>query len=176
MRIPDEAHYTSPYRYSLQASEPLLSNEGGAARMARQNVWPLAKHHSLYALDLSGQGMREPHWHPETAELGYVEKGRGRMSILSSSGTVDTYIMEEGDTYFISKAYPHHIENLQDEDLRILIFFDQGMPRDVGFTASFKAYSNEVLGDVTNNDPEFFKELSKYYSDQFIVKKINPVD
>jgi oxalate decarboxylase len=174
--IPEEARYTSPYRYSLQASQPLLSKEGGTARMARQNVWPIVKYHSLYALDLTGSGMREPHWHPETAELGNVEKGRGRMSVLSPSGAVDTYIMEEGDIYFIPKAYPHHIENLQNEDLRILIFFDQGMPRDVGFTGSIKAYSNEVLGVVTNNEPEFFEKLPKYYSDQFIVKKINPAD
>jgi oxalate decarboxylase len=174
--IPDNSHYGTPYRYCLADSQPLLTDECGSARMARQNVWPIAKNQALYSLVLTDQGMREPHWHPETAELGYVHKGRGRMSILSPSGDIDTYIMEEGDIYFIPKAYPHHIENLENEDLHLLIFFDQGMPRDIGFTGSVMAYSSEVLGSSTNNEPAFFDQLPKYYADLFIVKKINELD
>lgn len=174
--IPDEARYATPYRYNLDAAQPLVTNEGGSARMARQNTWPIAKRQALYSLQLTGQGMREPHWHPETAELGYVRKGKGRMSILSPSGKVDTYIMEEGDLYFIPKAYPHHIENLTEDMLQLLIFFDQGMPKDIGFTGSVRSYSNEVLAAVMGTSPDFFKQLPKYYADLFIVKKINPLD
>lgn len=173
--IPDAARYESPYRYHLAASQPILTNDGGSARMARQNVWPIVKHQALYALTLTGQGMREPHWHPGTAELGYVDKGRGRMTILSPSGK-DTYIMEPGDIYFIPKAYPHHIENLEEGELHLLIFFDQPMPGDVGFTGSIRSYSDEVLGASTGSDPRFFAQLKKYYQDLFIVNKVNPLD
>lgn len=175
--IPDQAHYGTPFRYSLKKAEPLIENAGGAARMARQNIWPIVKRQALYALTLTGKGMREPHWHPETAELGYVEKGKGRMSIINPSGDVDTYVMEEGDIYFIPKSYPHHIENLNDDvPLQIMIFFDQGMPRDIGFTGSIHSYSDEVLSAITKVPPQFFKDLPKYYQDSFIVDKHNPVD
>ncbi len=174
--IPDDARYSTPYRYSLESAQPLLINEGGSARMARQNVWPIVKNQALYSLRLTGQGMREPHWHPETAELGYVEKGRGRMIILSPSGKVDTYIMEEGDIYFIPKAYPHHIENLSNEELHILIFFDQAMPKDIGFTGSVRSYPSSSLASVMDTTPEFFSHLPKYYADLFIVNKFNAVD
>lgn len=174
--IPENARYNIPYRYNIEAAQPLLTNEGGSARMARENIWPIVKRQALYSLKLTGQGMREPHWHPETAELGYVEQGRGRMSILNPAGKVDTYIMEAGDIYFIPKAYPHHIENLQNDMLHLLIFFDQSMPRDIGFTGSIPSYSNEVLGSVTKTDPAFFDQLKKYYVDAFIVQKINPLD
>jgi oxalate decarboxylase len=174
--IPEETRYQTPYRYSLEAAEPLLTNEGGDARMARQNTWPIVTRQALYSLKLTGQGMREPHWHPETAELGYVERGRGRMSIYSPSGDVDTYTMEAGDIYFIPKAYPHHIENLAGEDLHLLIFFDQAMPGDIGFTGSIRSYSDEVLAASTKSDPKLFKQLNKYYRDSFIVKKINTLD
>jgi oxalate decarboxylase len=120
--------------------------------------------------------MREPHWHPETAELGFVNKGQGRMSILSPTGNIDTYVMNEGDIYFIPKAYPHHIENLTNEPLRLLIFFDQAMPKDIGFTGSVKSYSNEVLTAVLNSPKDFFANLPTYYEDLFIVKKVNPLD
>lgn len=94
--------------------------------------------------------MREPHWHPETAEMGYIAEGKGRMSILSPSGSTDTYEMNAGDLYFIPKAYPHHIENLSHGALRLLIFFDQSMPGDIGLTASVKSFSDEVLTSTFN--------------------------
>lgn len=174
--IPDEASYDTPYRFNLLGSEPILENEGGSARMARQNYWPILQDQALYSLILTGKGMREPHWHPETSELGFVNEGRGRMSILSPSGSIDTYIMEEGDIYFIPKAYPHHIENLEGETLHLLIFFDQAMPKDIGFTGSVKSYSNETLASITGQPPELFEGLPKYYQDLFIVTKTNPLD
>lgn len=174
--IPDYARYSSPFHYDLEGALPLLQNEGGSARMARENVWPIAQRQALYSLHLTGQGMREPHWHPETAELGYVNKGRGRMSILSPSGSVDTYVMEEGDIYFIPKAYPHHIENLQNDSLHLLIFFDQSMPRDIGFTGSIRSYSDQVLSVTTGFNQEILSKLPKYYVDSFIVMKKNPVE
>lgn len=175
-KIPDEAHYPTPYQYSLEMASPLISNKGGMARVAREDVWPILKRQALYSLILHGEGMREPHWHPETAELGYVEQGKGRMSIFSPSGKIDTYEMEKGDIYFIPKAYPHHIENLSDEDLHILIFFDRSMPADIGFTGSVKSFSNDVLTEVLKTPKDLFPSLPTYYKDLFIVEKINPLD
>lgn len=175
--VPDESHYPTPYRFDLAGSRPLVNVEGGTARMARQDGWPIVKKQALYSLILTGKGMREPHWHPETAELGYVEKGKGRMSIMNPQGDVDTYIMEEGDIYFIPKAYPHHIENLSDDDtLHLLIFFDQAMPRDIGFTGSVRSFPSEALAASLNLNPQFFDNLIKYYEDLFIVNKENPLD
>ncbi|MDR3623685.1 MAG: cupin domain-containing protein [Chlamydiales bacterium] len=172
--VPQEASYASAYHYNLDKSSPLVANEGGSAKVARKNVWPILKHQAVYSLILTGIGMREPHWHPETAELGYVHQGRGRMSILSPDGTIDSYEINEGDIYFIPKAYPHHIENLTDNPLHLLIFFDQAMPADIGFTASVKSYSDEVLTAVLKGPKELFKHLPRYYEDLLIVKKVNP--
>jgi len=174
--IPKEAHYPSKYHFRLESSSPLISNQGGNARVARSDVWPALKRQALYSLILTQKGMREPHWHPETAEMGYVLQGKGRMSLLSPSGEIDTYTMEAGDIYFIPKAYPHHIENTGDEALHLLIFFDQSMPADIGFTGSVKSYSNEVLTAVLHSPQDFFKNLPTYYEDLFIVEKINPLD
>lgn len=166
----------SRYQFNLELSSPLIDNEGGSAKTARQDVWPVLKRQALYSLLLTNQGMREPHWHPETAELGYIHSGKGKMSILSPTGKIDTYTMEKGDIYFIPKAYPHHIENLGTSDLHILIFFDQPMPQDIGFTGSVKSYSNEVLAATLKSSPKVFEELPVYKEDLFIVKKVNPID
>jgi oxalate decarboxylase len=164
--VPSSVHYGSPYQFNLEGSFPLVANEGGAARVARKNVWPILDRQAVYSLQLTGTGMREPHWHPETAELGYV---------LSPNGQVDTYLMETGDIYFIPKAYPHHIENLDiSSNLEVIIFFDQPMPQDIGFTGSVKSNSDEVLAAVLHTTPEFFNKLPTYYEDLFIVDKLNP--
>ncbi|MBS0625658.1 MAG: cupin domain-containing protein [Verrucomicrobia bacterium] len=175
IQIPEEARYPSPYRYSLGRASPLIDFSYGSARVARHNVWPILKRQALYSLEISGKGMREPHWHPETAEMGYVAKGRGRMSIQSPNGKVDTYEMGEGDLYFIPKAYPHHIECLS-KNLHIMIFFDRSMPGDVGFTASVKAFPIPSLAACLQTPESFIEKLPKYYEDLFIVEKINPLD
>lgn len=168
--------YASAYRFGLEASSPLINNEGGSAKVARQNVWPILQRQSLYSVLLTGQGMREPHWHPETAEMGYVAEGRARMSIISPSGKVDTYTLEVGDIYFIPKAYPHQIENLETSNLHMLIFFDQAMPQDIGFTGSIKSFPDSVLASSLSSKKEMFATLPTYYEDAFIVKKKNPID
>jgi oxalate decarboxylase len=175
-KVPREANYASIYRYRLKNASPLIANEGGTAQVARQDVWPILKRQALYLLELTGTGMREPHWHPETAEMGYVESGKGRMSVLSPSGDIDTYEMTEGDLYFIPRAYPHHIENLTNEQLKLAIFFDHALPGDVGFTASVKSYSDEVLAAIAKGPKDLFASLPTYYEDLFIVNKLNPLD
>lgn len=175
-KVSKEAQYVSPYHYNLEGASPLLSNEGGLVRVAREDVWPILNNQALYSLKLTGKGMREPHWHPETAELGYIKKGKGRMSIQSPSGAVETYEINEGDIYFIPKAYPHHIENLSDDVLEILVFFDQNMPADIGFSASVKSFSDEVISSVLGASEELVNKLPTYYSDLLIVKKVNALD
>lgn len=174
--VTKDMQYMSPFQFALEESQPLIANQGGLAKVARNNVWPVLKRQALFSLQLTGKGMREPHWHPETAELGYVAQGKGRMSILSPSGKVDSYKMEAGDIYFIPKAYPHHIENLQSSKLHLLIFFDQSMPQDIGFSGSVKASSDEVLSGIMRCKKEIFESLPTYYEDRFIVKKKNPLD
>lgn len=170
------SHYPSPYHYDLEGAFPLISNEGGYVKVARRNTWPILSNAALYSLHLTNVGMREPHWHPETAEMGYVNQGKARMSILSPSGKIDTYEINEGDLYFIPKAYPHHIENLLDGPLHLLIFFDQSSPQDIGFTGAVKSFSNDLLTAVFNCPENFFSSLPTYYQDLLIVKRVNPLD
>jgi oxalate decarboxylase len=47
--------------------------------------------------------MREPHWHPITAEMGYVQRGSARMTVMDPDGTLDTWYLEQGDVYFIPR-------------------------------------------------------------------------
>jgi len=175
-KTPEYAYFQSKYKFSVETANPLLGNSGGSAIVARKNVWPVLESLSMYSLRITNQGMREPHWHPQTAELGYVNRGRARMTILSPGGEVDTYLLNKGDAYFVPIGYPHHIENVGKEELHFLVFFNRDSPGDIGFTGGFRAYSNEVLGASFNADPDIFKMLPDYNEDLLIVSRVNPVD
>ncbi len=47
------------------------------------------------------------------------------MTILSPDGvnSLDTYKLKPGDVYFVPRAYPHHIENIGQTEVIILVFF-----------------------------------------------------
>ena len=120
--------------------------------------------------------MREPHWHPITAELGYVHEGGARMTVMDPDGTLDTWYLKEGDVYFIPRAYPHHIEVHSSPDIHFAIFFDQPMPGDIGYRASASAYSREVLAATFNMHIDDLPSFPFTNSDPLIVSRNNPVD
>ncbi|HEX7428247.1 MAG TPA: cupin domain-containing protein [Mycobacterium sp.] len=108
--VPSAAHFDDPHKFAVEAQSPPVGIAVGSARLARLQFWPTLKDLSMYSPRIREDGMREPHWHPVTAEMGYVHKGNARMTVMDPDGTLDTWYLKEGDVYFIPRAYPHHIE------------------------------------------------------------------
>ncbi|WP_020100345.1 cupin domain-containing protein [Mycobacterium sp. 360MFTsu5.1] len=174
--IPAAAHFNDPHKFDIEAQAPGLNYASGNARFARDQFWPALKDISMYSLRVTESGMREPHWHPVTAEMGYVHHGDARMTIMNPDGTLDTWNMTTGDMYFIPRAYPHHIENIGADDWHFLIFFDQPFPADIGFKASATAYSREVLAAAFNTHIEDLPTFPFTPADPLVVSRVNPVD
>lgn len=174
--IPLSARYPDPHRFDVEGQNPPLAYEYGAARLARKQFWPALRNLSMYSLRIEEDGMREPHWHPETAELGYVHKGAARMSILDPDGSVDTYLLGPGDVYFIPRAYPHQIEVVGDEEIHFLVFFDQPTPGDIGYRATASAFSRRVLAATFGVDDATLPDFPLTPIDPLMVRKLNPID
>ncbi len=174
--VPESASYPAPLKFSIESRTPLLVNEDGSAIVARRDTWPALRAQAMYSLRLQGIGMREPHWHPETAELAYVLKGQARMTVKSPGNSVETYELNEGDIYFIPRAYPHHIENLRGDEMRFLIFFDTPDVKDIGFTGGIPAFANRVTGSTLNLSEEQTGRIPRLPADLLVVGKRNPVE
>ena len=174
--VPADAGLPDPHKFAVEAQQPAISYPYGSARLARVQVWPALRRLSMYSLRIETSGMREPHWHPETAELGYVREGRARMSILDPAGGLDTYLLEPGDVYFIPRAYPHQIEVVGDGPVHFLVFFDQPTPGDIGYRASASAFSARTLASVFGLSADEFPELPFTPVDPLIVPRVNPLD
>ncbi len=174
--VPKAAALPDPHKFGIGTETPLIDHPYGTARVARSQFWPALKHLAMYSIDIAENGMREPHWHPNTAEMGYVHKGHARMSILDPDGSVDTYELQPGDAYFIPRSYPHQIEVLGEEDIHFLVFFDQPMPADIGYRASTSAIPAEVLAATFGVAPDIVPPLPLTPADPLIVERVNPVD
>ena len=74
--VPTAAHFDDPHKFAVEAQSPPIGIAVGSARLARLQFWPALKDLSMYSLRIREDGMREPHWHPVTAEMGYVHKGK----------------------------------------------------------------------------------------------------
>ena len=170
------ARFGDPHKFAVEAQSPPVSIAVGSARLARVQFWPALKDMSMYSLRVREDGMREPHWHPITAELGYVQSGSARMTVMDPDGTLDTWYLGRGDMYFVPRAYPHHIEVVNSPDIHFLIFFDQPTPGDIGYRASLSAYSREVLAATFDTHLEDLPAFPLTNADPLIVTRRNPVD
>lgn len=174
--VPATAHFDDPHKFAVEAQSPPIGIAVGSARLARVQFWPALKDLSMYSLRVREDGMREPHWHPITAEMGYVQTGSARMTVLDPDGTLDTWYLQEGDVYFIPRAYPHHIEVVDSPDMHFVIFFDQPTPGDIGYRASASAYSREVLAATFNTHIDDLPDFPFTKTDPLIVTRRNPLD
>lgn len=173
--VETQDRHPDPLHYNLEGTLPQILFDAGSAHTAKKELWPALKNISMFSVRITGVGMREPHWHPETAEMGYITNGRGRITILSPNGHVNTFEISAGDTYFIPPAYPHHIENLGSDELHLLIFFDQPTPGDVGFQTLPSCYSRDVLTAAFGVSDDALPDFPIITVDPLIVPRINPV-
>jgi oxalate decarboxylase len=174
--IAEQERHINPYKLYLEAMQPAIASASGSAHTAHITSWPVLQNISMFSVRITDQGMRELHWHPETAEMGYVTTGRGRMTVVSPGGNVDTYLMQPGDMYSIPRAYPHHIENIAGDQLSILIFFDRNTPGDIGGKAVLSAFSREVLAATFQTEPASIPHFPFTAEDPLIVPRLNPID
>jgi oxalate decarboxylase len=174
--VPAGAYFSDPHKFSVEASAAPISVAVGSAHVARVQFWAALKDLAMYSLRIREDGMREPHWHPVTAEMGYVNRGSARMTVMDPGGNVDTWYLQKGDVYFIPRAYPHHIEVVGSPDFHFLVFFDQPTPGDIGYRASVSAYSRKVLAATFDTHIDALPNFPFTPSDPLIVTRVNPLD
>ncbi len=148
-----------PYRFQLERREPDLSNAGGSLTFGRADDFPVLDGLAMYSLLMRGHAVREPHWHPNAAELNYLIEGSVRLTIVSPRGKVETVDLAAGDISFIPRAYFHHIETLDDDDARLAVFFDHEMPSDNGISGALSACPAGLLAAAFGQPESRFSSL-----------------
>ncbi|HEY6630245.1 MAG TPA: cupin domain-containing protein [Rhizobiaceae bacterium] len=174
--IEDQARHVNPYKFSLEATPPQIISSAGSAHTGKAPLWPALRDIAMFSVRITDVGMREPHWHPETAEMGYVLSGQARMTILDPDGSTDTYLIGPGDAYFIPRAYPHHIENVGTGTFHVLIFFDRTEPGDIGYRSLINVYPRDLIAAALGMTEADLPNFPFTQIDPLLVPRVNAVD
>jgi oxalate decarboxylase/phosphoglucose isomerase-like protein (cupin superfamily) len=95
---------SSIHAFNLEAIKPQAVRNGGSRAMANENNFSILKGMALYSLLLDSGGVREPHWHPNAAELSYCLSGKALMTIFSPGAGHDTFTVDRVRLYLFLKA------------------------------------------------------------------------
>ncbi|MFA6916551.1 MAG: cupin domain-containing protein [Parachlamydiales bacterium] len=160
---------TNRFKMALDAENPQIQTKGGWVKMSNQFLLPTLQGISIYGVSLNKLGAREPHWHPNAAELNYLIEGTARITLLSPGGSADTFDMVAGDMSYMPKGYLHHIENTGEDPAKFAIFFNHIAPSDIGLSGCLGAYPNDVLAALFKVPAAYFDSLPKYQQDLFVI-------
>lgn len=163
------------HKYNIEDTPPQIQKTGGTVGKANANSFPILRESKLafFSLIMKPNAIREPHWHPNASELGYVLDGTARLIVLSPEGGKDTFEVTPGEIYFIPVGFFHYIENLDsNKNMHFLLFFSSDMPGDIGTSGMLSAYSNNVLGSTFNLDPVYFNKLPRLTEDALMVSGV----
>jgi oxalate decarboxylase len=160
---------TNSFKFNIETTQPQIATSGGTVKMSNSFLMPSLKGLSLYSVNLTKNGAREPHWHPNAHELNYLISGTARITLLSPGGSEDTFDMKAGDMSFMPQGYLHHIENSGNDPAHFAIFFSHTAPSDIGLSGCLGAYSNDVLASLFNVTLSYFDKIPKYQSDLFVI-------
>lgn len=157
------------HKLNLEAIVPQIIGDGGSARTATITNFPVLENLALFSLRVGENGIREPHWHPNSTELNFVIQGKARLTIFSPGGKIDTFELKPGEGSMIPAGYFHHIENIGTDELRMTVYFNNQAPDDIGLSGALSAYADEILAAIFSVDVKLFKQMGKFKKDRMIV-------
>jgi oxalate decarboxylase len=149
------------YKFNVGESTKAIQTQGGYLQAATKTNLPVLEGLGILTFGLNPKGIVEPHWHTNAGELVYIVKGRTRITILSPDGKIDELEVKGGQGAFAPASYFHNIENIGDENVEVIAFFNHAEPNYIGFGEVLSSYSNDVLVSIFNVAPSYFDQLQK---------------
>ena len=155
--------------FDLDGTKPQFFTPYGNMTIMNSDNFPVLKGMGAVLLRLEKGGVREPHWHPNAAELNYCISGNAKMTIYSNNAQKDTFMINPGQLTFIPTGCWHDIENIGEEELKIVIVYDNERFEDLGISGSVGSLPTRILNSIFGiNSPGLFDELENASSKDVI--------
>jgi oxalate decarboxylase len=167
---------SSIHIFDLDGAKPQFSSPTGSRTIMNADNFPILAGMGAVLLRLEKGGVREPHWHPNAAELSYCITGNAKMTIFSTNARVDTFTINPGDLTFVPRAYWHDIENIGKEEAKFVIVYNIERPEDLGISGSVGCMSPRVLDRMFGMNPPGFFDQFNYKSSQDVIVGTTPAD
>src|SRR5262249_35877188 len=118
------------HKYQLQAQTG-RTFPGGNMRIASMREFPISTTMTGATMLLKPGALRELHWHPNADEWQYYISGRARMALFGSNGRAKTLDFGPGDVGYVPRGFGHYVENIGEEDCRVLVLFNSGTYQEI---------------------------------------------
>ena len=133
------------HAYRVEDSPAKTQREGGTRVDVTAEQFPILDGMALATLSLEAGAAREPHWHPNAAELTYCAEGSARVTIVEPGGEPVVFGIEKGDLFFVPTGFLHGIESTEETESRFLVCFSHERPEDLNLSTSLTSMSGPVL-------------------------------
>lgn len=161
----------SSHLFHLMASSRRKKLPYGERLDVTADELPLLQGMGLSLLELAPRGVREPHWHPNAHELSYCLEGRGLMTIFGAANQHESMILEAGTLAMVPMGYLHHIENIGEAPLKLLICFDHERFDELNLSTSMAVMPDHIMAATFRQPSTFFSSLPKDAVPVFIAEK-----
>lgn len=165
---------SSSHLFRTSTISPQTIRSGGFRTDITADQLPVLTGLSLSILELQAKAFREPHWHPNANELSYCISGKGFMTIFGPGNNHDSFTIDPGEIVFVPKGFMHHIENIGNEPLKMLICFNHERPEDLDLSMGIKVMPDHILGATFSLQANFFDKLQTT-KESFIAKNSSSI-
>ncbi|KAM4808369.1 dynactin-associated protein [Rhinophrynus dorsalis] len=123
---------------------------------------------TLGTLRIYSNGLRQPHFHFNAHEMGYVISGCGQIGIVGDK-PVPEFSIDVGDVFFFPIGTQHYIKSTCVEDLYMILAFSTGNQLEtLDMDDYFHATADHILAQLFRKKQEEFKKIPKFKDDQAV--------
>ncbi|NP_001358762.1 uncharacterized LOC103185496 [Callorhinchus milii] len=170
------------YFYDLPGSTQFVY-PGGIIQWARYRSSPtnLTENEKIYGesvhehadtltmgtLRIYSNGLRQPHFHFNANEMGYVVSGCGQVGIIGTS--VTDFQINVGDVFFFPIGTQHYIQSSCTEDLLLILGFTTGDQLEtLDMDDYFNAAADHILAQAFHKPQNEFQKIPVFKDDQAV--------
>jgi oxalate decarboxylase/phosphoglucose isomerase-like protein (cupin superfamily) len=114
---------------------------------------------ALNAVQLKRGAIREPHIHPNCAQLDYVISGSAQVGIIGPNQEVQILDLEAGELSYVPPGWLHWIENVGPGELHTLILLTHELPETIEFSDMLSQIPNQTLAKIFGVSEENFEAI-----------------
>ncbi|XP_077138476.1 dynactin-associated protein [Ranitomeya variabilis] len=123
---------------------------------------------TLATLLIKSNGLRQPHFHFNANEMGYVISGCGHIGIVGDR-PVPEFPVDVGDVFFFPIGSQHYIKSSCVEDLFLILAFSTGNQLEtLDMDDYFHATSDHILAQLFLKKQSEFKKIPTFKEDQAV--------
>lgn len=157
------------FRFKMSMMPPVVTPGGTFVQASIEN-FPMSHTMVGAVTELTADGIREPHWHPNADEWDLVLEGRAIVTVFNGPGDVQAIEIGPDDLGFLPRNQSHAVETVGGKPFKLLSVFNANTFEAIGISELLAGLPNELIQHNFGLSPADVAKLPK--DERFIVKNV----